>query len=74
MNKKISDMETAEVNIKLNEKMNEDNKIIYKGAGSTTEANIAIQEAFYSENNSEEVLPTYLNNNTPAIKVTGKDQ
>ncbi|MFJ8237800.1 hypothetical protein ACIQ34_19040 [Ureibacillus sp. NPDC094379] len=74
MNNNNIDMETAEVNIKLNEKMNEDNKILYKkGASSTTEANIAIQEAFYAENNSDEVLPTYLNNNTPAIKITGKD-
>lgn len=67
-------METAKANIELNEIMNEDNKITYKkGASSTTEANIAIQEHFYSENNNEEVLPTYINNETPAIKITGKD-
>jgi hypothetical protein len=66
--------EAAKANIDLNEIMNEDNKIIYKkGASSTTEANIAIQEDFYSENRHEEVLPTYINNETPAIKITGKD-
>lgn len=67
-------METANANIDLNEIMNEDNKITYKkGVRSTTEANIAIQEDFYSENNYEEVIPTYINNETPAIKITGKD-
>jgi len=66
--------EAANANIDLNEIMKEDNKIIYKkGASSTTEANIAIQEDFYSENRRGEVLPTYINNETPAIKITGKD-
>ncbi|MEI4768073.1 hypothetical protein WAX74_00165 [Psychrobacillus sp. FJAT-51614] len=66
-------METAEANIDLNEIMNEDNKITSKkGASSTTEANIAIQEEFYDASH-EEVLPTYIYNNTPAIKITGKD-
>ena len=69
-------METAETNIELNEIMNEDNKLIYgKGASSTTEVNIAIQEEFYAKNNQEEVLPTYVSNNgTPVIKVTGKNK
>jgi hypothetical protein len=67
-------MEASKANIDLNEIMNDDNKIIYKkGASSPAEANIAIQEDFYSENNHEEVLPTYINNETPAIKITGKD-
>ena len=38
-----------------------------------TEVNIAIQQDFYSKNSQEEVLPTYINNETPAIKITGKD-
>ena len=59
-------METAKANIDLNKIMNEDNKIFYKkGASSTTEANIAIQEDFYSENSHEEV-PTYIINGTQA--------
>lgn len=60
-------METAKANIDLNKIKNEDNKISYKkGASSTTEANIAIQEDFYSENSHEEVMPTYITNGTQA--------
>ncbi|MFJ8065665.1 hypothetical protein ACIQYS_13615 [Psychrobacillus sp. NPDC096426] len=72
---KFLNMETAEANIELNEIMNEDNKFTFKkGASSATEANIAIQEEFYAKNNQEEVLPTYINNDTPAIKISGKDK
>lgn len=72
---KHSDTEAAEANIRLNEIMNEDNKVTYNmGASSTTEANIAIQEAFYSEDTNEDVLPTYIaNNNTSAIIINDKD-
>ena len=60
-------METAKANIDLNKIMNEDKKIFYKkGASSTTEANIAIQEDFYSENSHEEGMPTYIINGTQA--------
>ena len=34
---------------------------------------MAIQEEFYGKNNKEDVLPTYLYNNTPAIKINPKD-
>lgn len=72
--KKDENMETAQANIELNEKMNEDNNIIHrKKVNSTEEANIAIQEEFYSDKKHEDVLPTYINNETPAIKITGKD-
>ena len=64
----------AEANIELNEKMNEDNGISHKRkVSSVTEANMAIQEEFYGKNNKEDVLPTYLYNNTPAIKINHKD-
>lgn len=67
-------MEAAQVNIDLNEIMNEDNKITYKkGASSITEVNNAIQDDFYSENSQEEVIPTNINNETPAVIITGKD-
>ena len=63
----------AEANIELNEKMNEDNGISHKRkVSSVTEANMAIQEEFYGKNNKEDVLPTYLSNNTPAIKINHK--
>ena len=68
------DMETAEANIDLNKLVNEDNKITYKkGARSSAEANIAIQEEFYNENNQEEVLPTYVHYNALGFKITDKD-
>jgi hypothetical protein len=60
----------AEANIELNEKMNEDNGFSHKRkVSSATEANMAIQEEFYGKNNKKDVLPTYLSNNTPAIKI-----
>jgi hypothetical protein len=66
--------EAAEANIELNEKMNGNNQIFQKKkVSSVTEANMAIQEEFYGENNEEDVLPTYLSNNTPAIKINRKD-
>lgn len=65
--------ETAEANIQLNEKMNGDHQTSpKKKVRSATEANMAIQEEFYSKRNQEDVLPTYINNNTPAIKINPK--
>ena len=64
----------AEANIELNERTNEDNGLSDKRkVSSATEANMAIQEEFYGENKEEDVLPTYLYNNTPAIKINHKD-
>ena len=72
------DMEAAEANLELNEKMNDDSQIPHgKGEGevsSITEANLDIQEAFYGKKNKDEVLPTYINENTPAIKVSGTNK
>ena len=69
-----SNTKAAEANIELNEKMNEDNGISHKRkVSSVTEANLAIQEEFYGKNNKEDVLPTYLSNNTPAIKINPKN-
>jgi len=62
--------EATQANIELNEKMNKDNNIPFKRkVSSATEANMAIQEEFYGENNEEKVLPTYLYNNTPPINI-----
>ncbi|MFJ5770254.1 hypothetical protein [Psychrobacillus sp. NPDC093180] len=72
---KFSQVEAAEVNIELNEKMNEEKKLTYKkDVTSATEANIAIQEEFYAENNDEEISPSFIYNNIPAIKFTGNDK
>ncbi len=66
--------EFAEANIELNEKMNEDHQTSQKKeVSSATEANMAIQEEFYGKNNKKDVLPTYINNNTPAIKINPKN-
>lgn len=68
-------METAEANIELNKLVNEDNKITYKkGASSSAEANISIQDEFYTETNHEKVLPTHVNYNTLVSNTTGRDK
>lgn len=70
----LLNIEAAEANIRLNEKMNENNRVSRKRkVKSATEANMAIQEEFYGENNQEDVLPTYIHNNTPAIKINPKN-
>ncbi|WP_382353227.1 hypothetical protein [Lederbergia graminis] len=67
-------MNSANANIELNEIMNSDNKIPYKkGANTTEEANLALQEDFNSTNNPEEVAPTYISNGTQATKITGEN-
>jgi hypothetical protein len=72
------DTEAVEANKELDKKMN-DNSPIPHGAGekvvnATTEANLEIQEFFYGENRQDEILPTYINENTPAIKITGNNK
>ena len=54
-----------------------DNNHIPHGVGedeesSVTETNLKIQEAFYNENNQDEAPPTYVTNETAAIKITGE--
>ena len=73
----IFDIEAAEANIELNEKMNDNSQIPHgKGeeSSATTEANLEIQDAFNGKDNQDEAAPTYIYNNTPAIKITGNDK
>ena len=74
----LFDMEAAEANLELNEKMNDSGQISpgkgEEGASSTTEVNLEIQEAFYGKKNKDDVLPTYMSENTPAIKVSGTNK
>ena len=74
----VFDMEATEANLELNEKMNDSNQISHgKGEGevsSITEVNLDIQEAFYGKKNKDAVLPTYMSENTPAIKVSGTNK
>lgn len=41
-----------------------------------TRANMKIQEDFYENKHQieEEVVPSYVNNNTPAIRISGSDE
>lgn len=74
----LFDTEANEANMKLNERMNDDSPIRHgsaaEGESSTTEANLKIQEAFYGEHNQTDVVPTYMTNEAPAIKITGNDK
>jgi hypothetical protein len=74
----LFDAEANEANMKLNERMNDDSPIPHgspvEGESSTTEANLKIQEAFYGEHNQNDVVPTYVTNEAPAIKITGNNK
>jgi hypothetical protein len=74
----LFDAEANEANMKLNERMNDDSPIPHgsavEGESSTTEANLKIQEAFYGENKQDDVVPTYITNEAPAIKITGNNK
>jgi hypothetical protein len=69
-------MNVNEVNLKLNERMNADNKIPNgKNEGSSvTETNSKLQDAFYGGKTKEDVVPTYVTNETAAIKITGGEK
>jgi hypothetical protein len=69
----LFDREANEANLELDEKMNE-GQMLHGKAHSTAEANLKIQEAFYGEDHYDEAASTYINNNTPAIKITGNDK
>ncbi len=63
----------AEANIELNKEMNSDYHLHTEKINSTTEANIKLEEEFYGDHDQTDIVPTYLYNNTPAIKITGED-
>lgn len=72
---KVFSEETVKVNIELNKKL-EDNKVMASTNGLTEaeSANIKLQEAFYGKDEDHNPFPpTYIYNNTPAIKVTGDE-
>jgi hypothetical protein len=74
----LIDHGTTAVNLKLSEKMNDNNRIPHglgEGAESpATKANLKIQEAFYNENDLGDSPPTYVTNETAAIKITGNNK
>lgn len=77
-NDKLFDQEANEANLNLNADMNDgDINLFAIGSGgedSAARANMKIQEALDGENHQEEIFPNYMNNNTPAIKVSGKSK
>ncbi|MBY6052317.1 hypothetical protein LIS77_21665 [Cytobacillus firmus] len=66
---------TAETNIRLNEKL--EDLTVHSQISSKTEtedANLKLQEAMNNRNEKQNMAPTYLYNNTPAIKISGDDE
>ncbi|WP_264740778.1 hypothetical protein [Cytobacillus firmus] len=69
------DDKTAETNIKLNEKL--EDQTVHSQINSKTEtedANLKLQEAMNNRDETQNMAPTYLYNNTPAIKISGDDE
>lgn len=66
-------LESVEANLELEEKMNSDYQLHTDKVNSTTEANLKLNEEFYGDHDQPDFVPTYLYNNTPAIKITGED-
>lgn len=64
---------TEEANIELNQEMNGE-KTSLGNQTSTEEANMKLNRHFNADHHPEEITPTYLYNNTPAIKVTKEKQ
>lgn len=69
------DEKAAETNIKLNEKLEDQNVHSKMSAKTETEdANLKLQEAMNNREEYQNMAPTYLYNETPAIKITGDDE
>jgi hypothetical protein len=73
------DQKANEANLKLNLELNDADNIPFAFGGgeinSATGANINIQEALEGDHGlGENILPTYMNNNTPAIKITNDNK
>lgn len=65
---------TNDANIEMN-KILEDSEVRErpKSKLSASEANMKIQDEFYS-NKQSGIAPTYINNNTAAIRISGNDE
>lgn len=68
------DEEAVEANIALNDRL-EDGHVhaSTEGLSEAESANIKLQEAFYDDSEKNDIAPTYMNNNTPAIKINPHD-
>ena len=55
--------------------MDANSKSLSKTEGSSvTETNFKLEEAFYGEKTQENTVPTYVTNETAAIKITGGEK
>lgn len=73
---KIFSEKVSEANIELSQKL-EDNKVraSTEGLSEAESANIKLQEAFYiNDEDNNNFPPTYIYNNTPAVKITGDEE
>lgn len=71
MDKKMS---TNEANIEMNERLEDSEVHINRNKKMTTEeANMAIQDDFYG-NRQSGIAPTYINNETAAVRISGNDE
>lgn len=70
MNQKSTD----EANIELNNRFDSSTGVpqTNKKTLTTEEANTSLQERFSGDHDPEDISPTYLSNNTPAIKISGE--
>jgi hypothetical protein len=66
-------MSTNEANIEMN-KILEDSEVreVQNGKMSVSEANMKINDEFYS-NKQSGIAPTYINNETAAVRISGND-
>jgi hypothetical protein len=66
-------MSTNEANIEMN-KILEDSEVreVQNGKMSVSEANMKINDEFYS-NKQSGIAPTYINNETAAVRISGDD-
>ncbi|MCA1031760.1 hypothetical protein LCL95_12065 [Bacillus timonensis] len=71
------DQQVVKANQKINEYLEDSQtkEVTSKQRFSEAEvANIKINDQFYDESHQINQYPTYINNNTPAIKITGDDR
>lgn len=69
----VRKMSSGDANIELNARLDDGRNHVERNSKMTTEeANMALQDAFYGKNDSP-IAPTYINNETAAVKVTGNE-
>lgn len=69
----VKKMSTEEANIELNARLDDGRIHVSQNSKmSTEEANMALQDEFYGKNDTS-IAPTYITNETAAIKVSGND-